>query len=59
MALASLIRLAERNNGRIPAEIPAHYVKWAQDQHRASRSRVNTGGIETHPPRPSRIILPF
>lgn len=35
--LADLIRLAEHSNGRIPAEIPHHYVQWALAVHRHKR----------------------
>jgi len=35
-ALTDLIKLSQRT-GKIPASVPAHYVKWALSTHRNER----------------------
>lgn len=36
-AHTDLIKLAHRNGGRIPSQIPAHYVSWARATHIAAK----------------------
>lgn len=36
-AYLDLVRLAEKNGGKIPACIPAHYVKYTLARHREAR----------------------
>lgn len=36
-ALTDLVKLANINGGKIPATIPAHYVRWAAATHKDSR----------------------
>jgi len=35
--MRDLLRLAEQNAGKIPDQIPAHYVQWAQAQTRKGK----------------------
>ena len=39
-AFTDILRLAERNNGRIPDSVPHHYVKWALNVHRADKATL-------------------
>lgn len=36
-AFADLIKLANKSDGKIPAEIPAHYTRWAYGVHRQNK----------------------
>lgn len=35
--MADVVRLADSNNGRIPAQIPDHYVRWCAAQLASAR----------------------
>lgn len=66
-ALADLVKLADRHQGRIPGSIPAHYVQWAFACHRNQRPLASPDGVLTPPlkkhgnpalrPRPAVIHL--
>ena len=36
-AFTDIVKLADKNNGKIPDCIPAHYVAWAYQEHRESK----------------------
>jgi len=45
-----LVKLAAHNGGRIPREIPTHFVHWAVNELRVARGRPARPFVRTAPP---------